>query len=56
MPEALQEFVKKYGVKGLGLVMREFINRAPAFKGDAELASELGKMVGELEGIFEEVK
>lgn len=54
--DELQDFVKKYGTRGFGLVLREFIQRAPEFQGDAELAKELGTMMGELEAILDRVR
>lgn len=53
--DELQVFVAKYGRRGFGLVVREFIARAPTFEGDEELAKHLGKMLGELEDVFDRV-
>lgn len=45
----LSDFKKKYGTKTFGLVIGEFIKRAPSFRGDDALAAEIGEMLVDLE-------
>lgn len=52
----IEEFKKKYGERGVSLVVEEYINRAPPFKGDQVLAGELGEMMACLESVLKEVK
>jgi hypothetical protein len=52
---SVQELKQKYGNKGISLVISEFINRAPSFKGDSELAAEIGRMTADLEAALKQV-
>jgi hypothetical protein len=52
----LDEFLAKYGVCTLGLVVRDLIRRAPPFLGDTDLAKQLGVMIADLEGALEKVQ
>lgn len=45
----IRDFKEKYGVKGLTLIVGEFIGRAPDFPGAMELAEQLGYMMADLE-------
>ena len=51
----IEEFKKEYGTKSLGLLVGLFIKRAPEFHGGEELASEIGKMIGDLESALASV-
>ncbi len=45
----MQEYLEKYGYRGLSIVVEEFIRRSPAFAGDIRLAEQLGIMLADLE-------
>ena len=45
----IKEFVKKYGYNTPTLLIAQFIQKAPEFPGDKELAKGLGEMVADLE-------
>ena len=45
----MQGYLRLYGYSSLSLVVKEFIARAPEFKGDNELAAQLGVMLADLE-------
>lgn len=45
----VDELLKKYGYKTIPLLVEEFINRAPEFKGDLDLAALLGEAMADLE-------
>lgn len=47
------DFVDRYGIRGLGLVVEEFIGRAPEFRGSDALARLIGGMVADLECALE---
>ena len=44
----IQDFIRKYGTDSLDLVVSEYIQRAPAFKGDAIIAVQIGEMMADL--------
>ncbi len=52
----IQDFKKKYGVKTPGLLVEEFIRKAPDFPGGLELARSLGTMIADLESALSEIK
>lgn len=45
----ISSFITKYGRKFPGILVGEFIRRAPAFEGDVKLVAELGEMMSDLE-------
>lgn len=47
------EFLKKWGTHGWTLVIEEFIQRAPSFHGDLELAKTIGEIVADLQSVLE---
>lgn len=51
---ATEEFLSRYGTETLGLMVKEFIKKAPEFSGDYDLAAEIGRAMGLLEGALEE--
>lgn len=51
----IDEFVEKYGTEGASLLVAAFIERAPAFADDVELAKQLGVMIGDLQSALENV-
>lgn len=53
---SIQEFKTKYGTKGWRLLVEEFINRAPTFRGDTVLAKGIGEMMADLESALKEEK
>ncbi len=46
------EFLEKYGTHGWRLVIEQFIERAPEFKGDKEIAKIIGEIVADLESVL----
>lgn len=48
-PMTIERFAKRYGTKGLTLLIGEFIRRAPDFPGGEDLAKQLGTMLADLE-------
>lgn len=51
----IDEFVAKYGTETPSLLIERFILLAPEFKGDCELAHEIGKMLGDLQSVLNAV-
>lgn len=47
----LAEFRQKYGTRTPGLLVEEFVRRAPAFPGDGDLARALAQLVADLESV-----
>jgi len=45
----LEEFLEKYGYCSLGLIVGEYIARAPAFPGDGPLIAEINAALANLE-------
>jgi hypothetical protein len=52
----IEGFKRKYGTRGLSIMIEELINRSPSFKGDVKLAIEIGKAVADLEVALEHFK
>lgn len=51
----IQDFKNKYGTMTFGLVIGKFIQNAPEFPGDIELAKELGQISADLESALEQI-
>lgn len=45
----MDEFLRLYGTRTLGLMIARFIREAPEFEGDKELAAEIGTAIAVLE-------
>jgi len=45
----MKEYLKTYGYHTLSILIAEFIERAPEFTGDKQLAKELGVVSADLE-------
>lgn len=52
----IHEYLCIHGTRGLSILVKEFIQRAPEFKGDKELAAEIGKVIADLESALVQVK
>lgn len=48
-----EKFLKKWGTDGWRLLIAEFMQRAPEFPGDGDLANKLGEMVADLDSVLE---
>ena len=48
------EFLEKYGTKGWILVIENFIQRAPEFHGDQDLAKCIGVIIADLKTVLQE--
>lgn len=45
----MDEYLKKWGTRGLSLLVAKLIEKAPTFQGDTELAKMLGEACADLE-------
>jgi hypothetical protein len=52
----IQEYLQLHGYRGLSLLVAKFIERAPAFPGDNELAREIGIVIGHLESALKQLR
>lgn len=52
----IQEFRTKWGTLGPGLLVGKFIEMAPEFEGESELAKMIGEMMGDLQFALEHLK
>lgn len=52
----IHEFRTKWGTKGAGLLIEAFVEKAPAFEGDSEIAKKLGEMIGDLQFALERLR
>lgn len=51
----IEEFKRKWGTKSLGLLISRYIQDAPEFTGDGELAAHIGEAIADLEGALQTV-
>ena len=54
--ENMHDFLQKYGTMTPGIMVAEYIRRAPEFPGDNELASALGVLMADLKTALEHVR
>lgn len=48
----LQEYLAEHGKDKLTNLIEQFILEAPSFKGDCQLAGEIGRVMADLETVF----
>ena len=54
-PTSVERYLAAYGTCGMTLLVSQFVQRAPEFKGDQAIAAELGVAVAMLEAALNEV-